>query len=435
MLKKSTLGIVAGISVSVLALSACGTPSNDSDDGVVNLSFQTLAWQPELIAANERIVKEWNEAHSDVQVELIRGDWGSVQDQLTASFEGGTAPDLFHYESEPMRDFAERGNVLDLSPYLSDEFVSDIRDSAWQTVSFDGLDGIWGVPFLQELWAVYADRNVLAEAGIELPTVDAPWSWDEYREVAKQLTIDENGDGNADRYGGGYPLANPATRILPLAAQFDGYFFEIDGDSVEGVFGAGEKELISRVNDMLNIDKSLAPELLSLSPSKSLTGFVEGNYATLIAPIYMRKSLTESAPESFDWVMLPPLRGESAAQASVTQTLSVSESTEHPEEAVEFLEFYLNADNQVDLARGDMLLPTSEAATEILTAEEGWDVVLSAIDDLELLPYQEIEGTEEWILKVASPAIEQYFAGIITMDELGEKILDDGNAILERYQR
>jgi len=422
--------------MSVLALSACTFPSgDDTTDGSVNISFQTLAWQPELVAVNERIVETWNEAHPDIQVELLRGDWGSVQDQLTASFEGGTAPDLFQYESEPVHDFAERGDVLDLNPYLSSDFVSEIRDSAWQTVSFEGLDGTWGVPFLQELWAVYADQNALSDAGIELPTTETPWSWDDYAEIAKKLTVDDNNDGNAERYGGAYPLGNPATRILPLAAQFGGTFFDLSGETVEGVFGPGEKELIRRVNEMLNVDKTMARELLSLSPSKSITGFVEGDYATLIAPIYLRQSLNETASDNFDWVMLPPLEGDSAVQASVTQTISISASTQHPEEAVQFLEYYLNPENQADLARGDMLLPTSKTATDTLVEEDSWGVVLPAINDLEVLPYQKIEGTEEWISKVASPAIELYFAGTITMDELSEKLVNEGNAILDRYER
>lgn len=414
---------------STLLLAGCGSEGGDAGDSI-ELRYQTLAFQPELVEANERIVQEWNDENPEVQIELVQGDWGSVHDQLTASFEGGTAPDIFHYDTGRIRDFADRGNLLDIGEYVSDETHSDISGQAWETVSFPTLEGTWGIPHLQELWAVFANSDALTEAGIEAPTVDDPWTWEEYAEVSSDLTVD---DGDKI-YGGAVPLGNPASRILPLAPAYGAEFFSENNGQIEGVFGNEEKELIVRINEMLNVEETITPDLRTEGPSGSVPGFVRGDYRTLVAPIHLRQALSEADPE-FDWEMLPPLVGDSPTQGTDTQGFFVASQTEHPEEAVDFMEFLANASNQVDLAKGDMLLPTSTGALDELQNDEdpSWPIAVSAAEQLEIQPYQRIEGSQEWIERVGTPALEEYFSQTINMDELESMILNEGNSILDRY--
>lgn len=435
-MRRNKLGMSAVLLTSALVLSACAGDNSGDDDGVTTLRFQSLAFKPELVETMKDIVEQWNEANADIQVEFVQGDWGNVHDQLTASFEGGTAPDIFHYESDRVRDFADRGNVLDLDPYLSDEHKQSIGENVWETVSYPDLEGIWGVPFLQEVWAVYVDADALAEAGVEPATENDPWTWEEYADIASQLTEVPGDSDVPEVYGGAIPLGNPATRILPLAPAFGGKFFETEGSSVEGVFGADEESLIVLIDEMLNEQHSLSPDLLAQSPSNAVAGFVQGDYRTLVAPIHLRQDLSEGAGD-LNWEMLPPLVAASSTQAAVTQSFSVWSDTETPEEAVEFLEFLTSPENQVSIALGDMLLPAATEAVEEIRkdSDSSWAMAASAADSLEIQPYQQINGAQEWITRVATPALEGYFNGSMTIEELRQSILEEGNAILDRYDR
>ncbi|NDL59064.1 ABC transporter substrate-binding protein [Phytoactinopolyspora mesophila] len=435
---------VAGLAGVALLLSACGsddsngsTRSNDSEqsddagtpDEPISLTFQTLAWQTASVEANEAIVEAWNDENPNVQVELLQGDWNNVNDQLLTAFEGGTAPDVFHYESTTLQEFADRGNVLDLAGYLSDEIRADIREGAWDTVTYG--EGVYGVPFLQESQVVFANASILEDEGIELPTLDDPWTWDEFAEVARELTTD-------DRYGAVYPLRSPANRILNLSRNFGGDFFSDPAGEATAVFGDAESEALSRIHDMLYVDESAAPDGLGMSASDSLPAFFDGQYAMLPGAIWLRQQLIEQAPDDFEWVTLPALAGDSQAQGAVAQTMSVSADTEYPEQAVEFIEYFLNPENQVQLAAGDWLLPTSQeaaAAPELNDPETGWDIAVATADDLEIAPFQLVKGFEEWKDKVANPALQEFFSDEITLDELGRKLTDEGNSILERYHR
>ncbi|WP_199521418.1 ABC transporter substrate-binding protein [Jiangella anatolica] len=421
-----------------LVLTACGggddeTGSGDGGSGnggePVELTFQTLAWQTASVEANEAIVAAWNEANPDIQVELLQGDWNNVQDQLMTSFEGGTAPDVFHYESTVLQDFGDRGNVLDLSEYLSDEIRDDIRAGAWDTATFG--DAIYGVPFLQESQVIFANRTLLDAAGVALPTVDDPWTWDEFADVAAQLTTE-------GQYGAVIPLKAPANRILNLARNFGGDYFTDPTGEVQAVFDEADQEVPRRIHEMLYTENSASPDGVGMSSADALPGFFAGQYALLPGAIWLRQQIIEQAPDGFDWVTLPALEGESSAQGAVSQTLSVSADTEHPEEAVQFIEYFLNAENQVQLAAGDWLLPTSQEAAqapELNDPATGWDVATATADDLEMAPFQQVKGFEEWKSRIANPAFQEYFSDQISLEDLGAKLVDEGNAVLERYQR
>ncbi|WP_165368040.1 extracellular solute-binding protein, partial [Phytoactinopolyspora endophytica] len=327
------------------------------------------------------------------------------------------------------QEFGDRGNVLDLSGYLSDEIRGDIREGAWDTVTYD--DAVYGVPFLQESQVIFANATILEEEGIELPTADDPWTWDEFADVAAELTTD-------DRYGAVYPLKSPTNRILNLSRNYGADFFSDPAGEASAVFGDAEGEVLSRIHDMIYSEEIAAPDGLGMSSTDALPAFFDGQYAMLPGAIWLRQQLMEQAPDDFEWVTLPALVGDSQQQGAVAQTISVSADTEYPEYAVQFIEYFLNAENQVELAAGDWLLPTSQEAAEspeLNDAETGWDVATATADQLEIAPFQQVKGFEEWKAKVSEPSLQEFFADEISLEELGERLTGEGNEILERYRR
>ena len=50
-------------------------------------------------------------------------------------------------------------------------------------------------------------------------------------------------------------------------------------------------------------------------------------------------------------------------------------------------------------------------------------------------PAQSVRGYPEWKDKVATPAYQEYYSGAIDLGELRERLEDDGNLVLARYQR
>lgn len=171
--------ILAGI----LALIVIGLFLSDTNSGrsakskqdAKSIKFLSLAWQVEAITAIRKMVAQWNDEHPEQPVELIQGTWSSVHDFLITGFETGDIPDIFHYESAIIVDFALRDYLADLAPYIQDELKQDVLDVAWSSVTrSDGQ--VIGIPFLAESFIVLYNKKLFAEAGISAPSFEKPWA-------------------------------------------------------------------------------------------------------------------------------------------------------------------------------------------------------------------------------------------------------------------
>ena len=222
------------------------------------LRFVSLAWQEQALATNRDIVAEWNAAHPEIPVEYVQGTWNSVYDYLITGFETGDVPDIFHYESSVIVDFAMRGYLTDLSPMIPPEMKDDILDVAWASVRrSDGQ--ICGIPFLMESLIGLYNADLLEKGGISPPTFEHPWTWGDLRAAALTLTLDTTGDGVPDRWGAAIGLRNSANIVMNLSVGFGGSFFRKEGGKYVVRVGAQERELLTTIYDMLYNDRSVAP--------------------------------------------------------------------------------------------------------------------------------------------------------------------------------
>ena len=78
--------------------------------------------------------------------------------------------------------------------FFFDEFYKPIFDV---TNGIANQDHYYAVPFALVNTVLYFNKDMFDAAGIAYPTDD--WTWEEFREAAKKLTIDKNGDGTPDQ--------------------------------------------------------------------------------------------------------------------------------------------------------------------------------------------------------------------------------------------
>lgn len=419
--------------VLIFAVSFGATASAES----VTLRFVSLAWQEQSVAVNRAIVDTWNAQNPDVQVEYVQGTWGSIHDYMVTSFETRDVPDIFHYEASAIIDFAARGYLTDLAAYIDEEMTDDIFEGAWLTVT-DEDDSIWGIPFLWESLIILYNKDILDEAGIELPTIENPWTWGDIQAVAAELTVDKDGDGQIDQWGAAIPLRSPVNRILNLTLGFGGgYVVEEDGRHVIRV-GDAETELLSIIMNMMYVDQTAFPGAVGLSGTQVLPAFYEGDYALIPGiGVWARQQIVQNAPENFNWGVLPPVKAQTQHQGSNTQTLSIPTDARHKEEAMRFIEFFLSTENMAQLAQGDWLFPTRQSSLELpefQTEEAGWNVATESVQYLTMGPWQGVLGFAEWKDRVATPVLQELFANQISIEEAAQRLEEEGNRILRRYQ-
>ncbi|GAA2336459.1 ABC transporter substrate-binding protein [Streptomyces violaceusniger] len=413
-------------------LSGCAPERRRATGGRITLRFQSLAWQRESVVANKQLVGEWNAAHPDIRVEYVQGSWDGVHDQLLTSFEGGEAPDIIHDATDDLADFAYGGYLADLTDLLPRRLKAEIPPRTWQTATFDG--GVHGVPFLQEPRVLIANRTLLERARVRIPTPERPWSWAEFEDAAEELTRDGT-------YGVAWPLKEPVSATLNLSLSTGGKVFHRGADGKVTVrFDPADQRVPRVIHDQLGGDRTAARTTLGMGGSDTLPGFFGGKYAMVPLGFSYRQQITQQAPKGFAWTVLPSPAGPGGDQRQGVspQTLSIAADSPYQREAARFIDFLLRPPHMVRLARGDWMLPTGRTALRdpaLRTRRHGWATGTALAGQLRPAPAQTVRGYPEWKDKVATPSLQEYYSGAIGMGELRERLVDDGNLVLARYQR
>lgn len=401
-----------------LGLAACGgAPKNPGGDttasGPVDITFQSLSDQPGAIAATKEIVDAWNTANPNIHVETIQAGWDGVFDKLTTQFSGKSAPDVIHYEAASILPFAADGYLRDLSKDISPEAKAEISDGVWDSVTFDGQ--IVGVPTEMQTYVVFANKKLLTDAGVTIPTGDS-MTWQQFADIAKQAT-------KGDVLGLGWGLKSPTATMMALGPINGAEFFTGEGDKAEIKIGDPEVALPKAVRALAD-EGSLDKVSLTQSGGDVLKAFYAGNYAMTVQGSYQAANIAKDAPEGFEWVELPPLAGtKGTSQAANPQTLSVNIDSKHGAEAAKFVEFFTKPENMAKLNQADALIPASKTARETILKDtggkDGWDMTLKSGESLTSAPYLKATNYAQWKDTVATPAFQKYLTGQI--DDAGLK--------------
>ncbi|MGH3310960.1 MAG: ABC transporter substrate-binding protein [Streptomyces sp.] len=431
MRRRDFLATAAAATGAGTALSGC---AGDGGDDSGPLDYLSLAWQQESIEANKALVAQWNRHNPTSRVRYVQGSWESVHDQLLTSFEGGEAPDIIHDEANDLTDFAHGGFLADLSGLLPAQLKEQIPQSSWDTASFAG--GTYGVPFVQEPRVLIANRELLEKSGVRMPTTRRPWSWAEFEEAAKELT-------HGRTHGVAWSMKDPVNQSVNLTLTTGGAVFHRENGKNVIRFESADSEVIELIHRQVNEDRTAARSSLGMAGADTLPGFFAGRYAILPLNFSFRQQVQQQAPDGFEWVTLPMPAGDGAAgggqhQGVSPQTLSISQSTSRKKAAMAFVAFLTRPDHMARLAKGDWLVPTGTEALRdpaLSTDKHGWSTGLRMASDLRASPVLGVRGYPEWKDKVATPAFQEYYAGGISLRTLRDKLVDDGNRILARYQR
>src|ERR1700716_3730077 len=90
------VGVVAGL----LATTGCSSGSGSDAGGVVKLSLWTGFTGPDR-PAYEALVRQFNDAHSNIRVSMDVQPWDSITQKLPGAWASGQGPDLATPNSDP----------------------------------------------------------------------------------------------------------------------------------------------------------------------------------------------------------------------------------------------------------------------------------------------------------------------------------------------
>jgi multiple sugar transport system substrate-binding protein len=156
-------------------------------------------------AAEDRLIRrslaEFEAANPGIKVKPLYAVYSGTDfdAKIRAMAEDEALPDLSYFTSgDIFFKYASAGMFLDLSPYVERE---DLRSKYIPQVWITLRGRIYGILTAAECQVVYYNRKTLADAGIEPPPTDYrnAWTWDQYLEAWKKLTVDTAGRHPGER--------------------------------------------------------------------------------------------------------------------------------------------------------------------------------------------------------------------------------------------
>ena len=161
-----------------LSLAACGNKPVAEDDGTATVTMiaaqygnETAAWwadfEAKFEAANENI---------DLVVDVV--SWNDIYTVVNTRIANGEAPDLLNIDG--FADYQADGLLLPASEWVSEETYAKFFDSFLEQSVVDGT--VWAVPDLASARALYYNADILAAAGVEVPT-----TWDELKAACEAI--------------------------------------------------------------------------------------------------------------------------------------------------------------------------------------------------------------------------------------------------------
>lgn len=302
------------------------------------------------------IIEDFNASQQDWRVGLQEFPQAAYNESVTAAALSNKLPDILDVDGPNMPNWAWAG-------YLQPLRVSEDRLKNF----LPGAIGKWnGELYSVGLWdaalAVFARRSVLEEKQIRIPTLDHPWTGEEFTAILEKLKASGDFEYAID-LGMSDKTEWYSYAVTPFLQSFGGGLIDAeDALSAEGVLNGEDAIRFGQWWQSL-FENGLAPGT-SQSPADHETGFLDGRYALQ----WMGNWVAVKALEKFgdDLLFLPaPDFGKGPKIGAGSWQFGVSATSKHPEGASAFIEFAVQDKYLAQFADAIGLVPATSTAAEM----------------------------------------------------------------------
>ena len=156
-----------------------------------------MMWDPSQLEVEQAAIAEFEAANPGVKVEIQAMPPKDYWPKLSALAAAGDLPDVFAMSSGFVKEWAEAGNLKDLSATVEGTDLSAYYGGAMSVGEVAG--GRYAFPQNWVAPVLYFNKDMFDAAGLDYPSAD--WTWDDFKAAATALTKDEDGDGTPEQYG------------------------------------------------------------------------------------------------------------------------------------------------------------------------------------------------------------------------------------------
>lgn len=157
------------------------------------------------------VIEEFERANPDIEIDNIVVP-GVLAEKLLAMLAAGTAPDVFWVSTGLFAEWGRAGFLYDMEQlarrYQTEFNLNDFWPGALETYRYSGK--LYGLPREVNMAMLYYNKDLFDGAGLGYPGAQPAnaLEWGStFREAARKLTRDLNGDGRSDQFGWQFRMA------------------------------------------------------------------------------------------------------------------------------------------------------------------------------------------------------------------------------------
>lgn len=340
-----------------MLLAACSAPAQENASQPVTFM---ITGDPAERNAYIELVNAFETAHPEVDVEITHIPSGSAyRDRIATDFAAGSPPDITLWNYRRYAGFAAEGLFEPLGPYLDesdliareDFFPIAIRSFTWQ-------GELMCIPQNISSLVVYYNRDLFDAAGVPYPAND--WTWDDFVETAKALTLDLDSDGVVDQYGMGTEIS--LYRLAPFVWQNGGVI--VDDTASPNRLTLTRPPSLEALQWFVDLRQvhGVLPDRVEEQAMDSESRFVAGMTAMFLNSRVGTPSYREI--EAFTWDVAPLPTGKTAAGVLHSDAYCMSSAAKDKEASWTFIEFANSFEGQSIIARSGRTVPSLISVAE-----------------------------------------------------------------------
>lgn len=301
------------------------------------------------------LVDRFNESQEEIYLDaLYIGQPDAQLPKILTAVAGNIPPDILWFVPQLTGQLMELGAIRPLDDWLNNSPIrQEIDPVLFESMELEGQ--VWSVPLATNNAGIFYRPSLFEAAGI----TETPKTWEELRAAARKLTQDRDGDGFIDQYGMFLSLGKGEWTVFVWLP----FVYSARGNLLEN----GEPDLVnSGAIAALEFGANLVEDgtVILSAPERGyeIDNLVAGRAAMQVTGPWTLGFLNQL---DIDYDVFPfPAKDEPAAVIG-GENLFVFKTTETREAtALEFLEYVLSEEFQIQWALGTGYLPVNLKARE-----------------------------------------------------------------------
>ncbi len=375
--------------VAVSFFTASCSKKNDlvKSSGPVTIKYEL--WDSAQLPAYQKCAEVFMEKNPNIKIEITQLGWNDYWTGLQTEMVGGSASDVFTNHLAKFKEFANKGQLVDLAPYIK-------RDSIDTSIYLNGLEKLWqtedgkcyGLPKDWDTIAIVYNADALNKAGITKEEANSlTWNAENggtFEKFIAKLSIDAQGRNGLDpkfdkknvvQYG--FALSHNDDRGQ---AQFSSFAVSTGWMYTDGLYDHNyhydDKRFIDTIKWMHRMEQKGFAAPFTDTANGASTLLLSGKAATTLDGSWMIGTYTSNGTIPVGFALLPT---GPKGRRSMTNGLadSIWTGTKHPEEAWQWVKFLASEEAQKIVGSYGVVFPAIQSGVDAALktyADKGIDV-------------------------------------------------------------